>query len=114
MAATPAKPVSSAHGASLSGNRKPVIHMWLTEGYRFAPASVLAPFEYTAMVGAGVLGYVMFGEMPTSAVLLGAVIIAASGLFVIWREHLLDLERLLVRVRARTARWGDQVIVRAP
>jgi len=37
---------------------------------------------------------------------LGAAIIAASGLFVIWREHLLGLERPRLRVRARTAGWG--------
>jgi drug/metabolite transporter (DMT)-like permease len=83
-----------------------VAHILLTEGYRFAPASVLAPFEYTAMVWAFLLGYGMFGEMPTAAVLLGAAIIAASGLFVIWREHLLGLERPRLRVRARTAGWG--------
>jgi drug/metabolite transporter (DMT)-like permease len=58
------------------------------------------------MVWAFVLGSVMFGDMPTPAVLLGAVIIAASGLFVIWREHLLGLERPRLRVRARTAGWG--------
>jgi drug/metabolite transporter (DMT)-like permease len=83
-----------------------VAHILLTEGYRFAPASVLAPFEYTAMVWAFLLGYGMFGEMPTAAVLLGAAIIAASGLFVLWREHLLGLERPRLRVRARTAGWG--------
>jgi len=83
-----------------------VSHILLTEGYRFAPASVLAPFEYTAMVWAFLLGYAIFGEMPTPAILLGAAIIAASGLFVIWREHLLGLERPRVRVRARTAGWG--------
>jgi drug/metabolite transporter (DMT)-like permease len=83
-----------------------IAHILLTEGYRFAPASVLAPFEYTAMVWAFVLGYVMFGETPTPAVLLGAVIIAVSGLIVIWREHLLGLERPRARVKARTAVWG--------
>jgi drug/metabolite transporter (DMT)-like permease len=83
-----------------------VAHILLTEGYRFAPASVLAPFEYTAMLWAFVLGYVMFGEMPTAAVLLGAGIIAASGLIVIWREHLLGLERPRALVRARTGGWG--------
>jgi len=81
-----------------------VAHILLTEGYRFAPASLLAPFEYTAMVWASVLGYVMFGETPTPAVLLGAVIVAASGLFVIWREHLLGIERQhRARIRAHTA-----------
>jgi drug/metabolite transporter (DMT)-like permease len=80
-----------------------VSHILLTEGYRFAPASLLAPFEYTAMVWAFVLGYVMLGETPTLAVLLGAVIIAAAGLFVIWHEHRLGIERPRARVKARTA-----------
>jgi drug/metabolite transporter (DMT)-like permease len=80
-----------------------VAHILLTEGYRFAPASLLAPFEYTAMVWAFVLGYVMFGETPTPAVVLGGVIVAASGLLVIWREHLLGLERPRARVKAHTA-----------
>ena len=83
-----------------------IAHILLTEGYRFAPASVLAPFEYTAMMWAFLLGYAIFGEIPTPAVVLGAAIIAASGLFVIWREHLLGLERPRLRVRARTAGWG--------
>ena len=42
-----------------------VAHILLTEGYRFAPASLLAPFDYTAMVWAFVLGYAIFGETPT-------------------------------------------------
>jgi drug/metabolite transporter (DMT)-like permease len=80
-----------------------VSHILLTEGYHFAPASLLAPFEYTAMVWASMLGYVMFGETPTVYVLIGAVIVAASGLFVIWREHLLGIERPRARVKAHTA-----------
>jgi len=83
-----------------------VAHILLTEGYHFAPASVLAPFEYTAMVWASLLGFVMFGETPTAAILIGSVIVTASGLFVIWREHLLGLERPRVRVKAHTAGWG--------
>ena len=83
-----------------------VAHILLTEGYRFAPASVLAPFEYTAMVWASMLGYVMFGEKPTMSVLIGAVIVAASGLVVIWREHLLGIERPRARVKAHTGGWG--------
>jgi drug/metabolite transporter (DMT)-like permease len=83
-----------------------VSHILLTESYRFAPASLLAPFDYTAMVWAFVLGYVMFGEKPTPLVLLGAVIIAAAGLFVIWRERRLGIERARARVKARTAAPG--------
>jgi drug/metabolite transporter (DMT)-like permease len=70
-----------------------VSHILLTESYRFAPASVVAPFDYTAMLWAFVLGYALFGETPTPLVFLGAAIIAAAGLFVIWRERQLALAR---------------------
>jgi drug/metabolite transporter (DMT)-like permease len=68
-------------------------HIFLTESYRYAAASVVAPFDYTAMIFALVLGYAMFGEVPTTMILLGSGIIAAAGLFVIWREHQLGLMR---------------------
>ena len=68
-------------------------HIVLTESYRFAPASLVAPFDYTSMLWALVLGYLAFGELPTALGFLGAAIIAGAGLFVIWREHQLALER---------------------
>src|SRR6185312_6756616 len=40
-------------------------HILLTESYRWAPASLVAPFDYTAMLWAFVLGYVFFDEVPT-------------------------------------------------
>jgi drug/metabolite transporter (DMT)-like permease len=67
-------------------------HIFLTESYRYAAASVVAPFDYTSMVWALVLGYAMFGERPTSMIVLGSAIIAGAGLFVIWREHQLALK----------------------
>ena len=67
-------------------------HIFLTESYRYAAASVVAPFDYTSMVWALVLGYAMFGETPTFIVVLGSAIIAGAGLFVIWREHQLALK----------------------
>jgi drug/metabolite transporter (DMT)-like permease len=66
-------------------------HILLTESYRYATASVVAPFDYTSMVWALVLGYAMFGEKPTVMIVLGSAIIAGAGLFVIWREHQLAL-----------------------
>ncbi len=66
-------------------------HILLTESYRYASASVVAPFDYTSMVWALVLGYAMFGETPTAMIVLGSAIIAGAGLFVIWREHQLAL-----------------------
>jgi len=70
-------------------------HILLTESYRYASASVVAPFDYTSMIWALVLGYLMFGETPTVMIVLGSAIIAAAGLFVIWREHRLAVERKL-------------------
>jgi drug/metabolite transporter (DMT)-like permease len=71
-------------------------HIVLTESYRFAPASLVAPFDYTSMLWALVLGYLAFGELPTALGFLGAAIIAGAGLFVIWRERQLAAERRVV------------------
>ena len=76
-----------------------VSHILLTESYRHAPASLVAPLDYTALLWAFLLGYWAFGEVPTATVYVGAAIVAASGLFVIWRERQLGLER----ARARAA-----------
>ncbi len=70
-------------------------HIVLTESYRLAPASVVAPFDYTAMVWAFLLGYFFFNELPTVYVFVGAGIIAGAGLFIIWRERRLGLQRVL-------------------
>ena len=68
--------------------------MLFTESYRYAPASFLAPFDYTSMLWAFLLGYWMFGEVPTLYVVCGAVIVAGAGIFVILRERYLGLKRL--------------------
>ena len=62
-------------------------HIFLTESYRFAAASVIAPFDYTSMLWALLLGYWMFGEVLTALVFVGAAIVIAAGLFVLWRER---------------------------
>jgi len=67
-------------------------HIVLTESYRFAPASLVAPFDYASMLWALVLGYLAFGEFPTALGFLGAAIIVGAGLFVIWRERQLRAE----------------------
>lgn len=65
----------------------------LTQSYRHAPASVIAPFEYVSMIFALTLGYVVFGEVPTSTMLAGAALIMAAGLIIIWRERQLGIQR---------------------
>lgn len=68
-----------------------VAHILVTESYRYASASVVAPFDYTSMIWALVLGYAFFDEIPTAMVFVGSAIIIAAGLFVIWRERQLGL-----------------------
>jgi drug/metabolite transporter (DMT)-like permease len=69
-------------------------HIVLTSSYRYAPASLVAPLDYTTMIWAFVFGYVLFGEVPTIYVFVGGAIVAASGIFVIWRERQLGLRRI--------------------
>ena len=68
------------------------LQQWfLTVSFRYAEASLLAPFEYLAMVFAAVVGYLFWQEIPTLTTWLGAAIIAASGLFIFQRrQHRLE------------------------
>ncbi len=70
-----------------------IAQILLTDSYRHAPAAVVAPFSYTAMIWAVVLGYFLFDELPGPVVLLGAAIVIAAGLFVIFRERALGINR---------------------
>lgn len=72
----------------------------MTEAYRYAEASTVAPFEYTSMILAVGVGYYFFGDLPTIHVLVGGVIVVGAGIFIIWREHRLGLERRAVRQAA--------------
>jgi drug/metabolite transporter (DMT)-like permease len=60
--------------------------IFLTEGLRYAPASFVAPFDYTLMVWALMIGFGFFAEVPTLEVLGGAAIVIGTGLWVMWRE----------------------------
>ena len=68
-------------------------HIVLTESFRYAPASAVAPFDYSSILWAFVLGYAMFGEVPSAVVFTGAAIVVVAGLLVIWRERALGLRR---------------------
>lgn len=73
--------------------------IWLTDCVRYAEASVIAPFDYTSIIWAVLLGYLFFNEKPTTAILIGSAIVIASGLFVLWRERQLKLIRKSPMVR---------------
>ncbi|WP_323036098.1 DMT family transporter [Pararhodobacter sp.] len=59
----------------------------MTQAFRFAPASVVAPFDYTALIWATLLGWIFWGEVPALATYLGAAVIIASGTYIVWRER---------------------------
>jgi drug/metabolite transporter (DMT)-like permease len=67
--------------------------LFMTQSYRYAQASLTAPFDYTSIIWAVILGYVAFGEVPGPSVWAGAVIVIGAGMFVIWRERQLILQR---------------------
>jgi drug/metabolite transporter (DMT)-like permease len=70
-----------------------ISHLFLTESFRYAPASATAPFDYVAILWAIGFGYMMFGEVPGGLVLTGAAVVVGAGLFVLWRERQLRLRR---------------------
>jgi drug/metabolite transporter (DMT)-like permease len=61
-------------------------HFMLTEAHRRAPASLLAPFVYTQIIPMIAIGFVVFGDAPDSWTLAGALVVIASGLYVLYRE----------------------------
>lgn len=77
-------------GAGLCGGIGQIL---LTQSYRYADVSVIAPFDYMSMLFALVIGYLLFEEVPTLAMLFGAVIVIAAGVLIIWRERQLGLQR---------------------
>ncbi len=60
--------------------------LFLTEALRAAPIGVVAPFDYTQLVWAALLGLVIWGELPHPATIFGAVVVAASGVYILHRE----------------------------
>jgi drug/metabolite transporter (DMT)-like permease len=77
-------------GAGLAGG---VGQILLTSSYRFADASLIAPFEYSSMLLAIAVGYFVFAETPTPTMLMGAALIVVAGIGIIWRERQLGLKR---------------------
>lgn len=69
----------------------------MTESYRHAEASTIAPFEYTSLLISIAIGFAVFGDIPTLYTVIGGTIIISAGIFIVWREHRLGLERTKAR-----------------
>ncbi|MBL9046260.1 MAG: DMT family transporter [Tabrizicola sp.] len=77
-------------GAGLMGG---VGQIFLTSSYRDADASLVAPFEYASMLFSLVIGYLVFAEVPSRTMMIGATLIVTAGVLIIWRERRLGIER---------------------
>ncbi len=66
---------------------------WMILAYRYASASLLAPFSYVQLIWSTASGWLVFGTLPDEMTLLGAAIITASGLYTLHRERIRARER---------------------
>ncbi len=65
----------------------------MTQSFRHADASLIAPFDYTSMIWALIVSLLVFNTWPSPIMLVGTAIVIGAGLFVIYREHRLGIER---------------------
>lgn len=63
---------------------------WLSKAYCVAPASAIAPFEYTYIVWAIIFGYVFWSEIPSSSTLIGVLVLISSSIYIWHRERRLQ------------------------
>ena len=71
---------------AISGILVGVAHYLLIEAYRFAEVAIVAPFKYSSLVWAVLLGYLVWGHLPDAWIATGAIIVIASGLYILHRE----------------------------
>lgn len=64
-----------------------ISHFSMIKALSYAPAAVVSPFSYTSLMWATLLGYMVFGDLPDMWTLVGAAIIAGSGLYIFHREQ---------------------------
>ena len=74
-----------------------VSHYFYIQAHRFAPASFLAPLQYFQFLAVLILGYLIFGDVPTAWTFVGASILVGSGLFVWHRERSISRKTLSVQ-----------------
>jgi drug/metabolite transporter (DMT)-like permease len=73
-----------------------------TSAYKHAEASFVAPFEYTSLLWAILFGVTLWGDVPGPAMIVGAGIVIAAGLYMIWMDRRLHLAQPAVRLDSPT------------
>ena len=75
-------------GLACAGIGNGVAQYWWTRSLSLAPPSAVVPFNYLSLVWATILGFAIWGDVPTMTLLIGSAIVVASGLYILWRETL--------------------------
>ena len=65
----------------------------MTYSLKIAPAATVAPLQYTLLFWAVVLGWLVFGDVPSMPMMVGAALIICSGLYMFFREQMLKKEQ---------------------
>ena len=67
-------------------------HILVNRALKLADANTVAPLQYTLLFWAIVFGYIFFGDIPKWPMIIGAALIIAAGIFIVWRERALKRE----------------------
>jgi drug/metabolite transporter (DMT)-like permease len=70
----------------LNGAGNALGQYWWTRALHLAPTSAVAPFNYFSLIWAMILGFIVWGDMPTLHLLAGSAVVVGSGLFLLWYE----------------------------
>lgn len=77
-------------GFSLAGG---IAQLALTGALRLAPVAVVMPMDYSSLLWASLLGWLIFDQLPSHWTWIGAPIVIGAGLVILWREHRLRIAR---------------------
>jgi drug/metabolite transporter (DMT)-like permease len=75
-----------AGALAVAGVGNGIAQYWWTRSLTLAPPSAVVPFNYLSLVWASALGFAVWGDVPTTHLMVGAVIVVCSGLYILWRE----------------------------
>jgi drug/metabolite transporter (DMT)-like permease len=70
----------------LNGAGNGIAQYWWTRAIHMAPTAAVVPFNYLSLVWAAILGFAIWGDVPTVGLVAGSAIVVGSGLFLLWHE----------------------------
>ena len=63
-------------------------HLFMSQAAKYADVAITSPFEYSSFVFVGLMGFLIFSEVPTLSIYIGGLIIISTGIFIAYRERL--------------------------